>query len=294
MTVLSHLNPRFIYERRHLVPVYARNYAMDAWRAARPVMNRARARLAEMGLPLTVDDARLASLRDTHRGRRAFVIGTGKSLRVEDLDRLSKEVTFASNRIHVCFDETAWRPTYYATTYLDVVPGYYREIDAIERSVKFLPLAARKSCDPVRNAIYFRHTHEEFYPGCPRFSANALETVYWGGTITYILIQFAVFMGVREIYLLGMDFDYGQPAAPPDVKPGEPFTIAERDTGHFHPKYARAGEKTYFPVLHLHEKAYEAARDGVAAVGGVVYNATRGGKLEVFPRAGFDSLFERT
>ncbi len=270
--------------------MYARNFAMDAWRYARPCLNRVRARLAEKGLPLTVDDERLAALKDRHRGRRAFVVGAGKSLKISDLDKLCDEITFASNRIYVCFGETSWRPTYYATTYLEVNPGYYREIAEFEGSVKLLPLAAWLACAAVPGAIYFRHTHEEFYPGLPRFSTNALETVFWGGTITYILIQFAVYMGIREIYLLGVDFDYGQPPAPPTVKPGDPFVIPEKDVSHFHPEYARAGEKTYFPVLHLHEKAYEAAKSGVEAMGGRIYNATRGGKLEIFPRVNFDEL----
>lgn len=291
MKVLSYLNPFFIYERRHLVPVYLRNYVMDAKRMARPVLNRIRARLAENGLPLTVDDARLASLKDLHRGQRAFVIGTGKSLKIADLERLESEITFASNLIYAGFRETSWRPTYYATTYLEYKPGFYSEIAAIERSVKLLPLAARTQCPPVRGAIYFRHTHEVFYPRLPRFSHNALETVYWGGTITYILIQFAVYMGIREIYLLGVDFDYGTIPASEGVKPGDPFVVTSPVNSYFHPTCVQRGDKFYLPVLHLHALAYEAARLGVSAVGGTIYNATRGGKLEIFPRVNFDQLF---
>lgn len=286
----KYLNPLFLYKRRALIPVYAKNYALDARRALMPMVNRWRAQMAMIGLPWTVDDWRLAQLRNRHVGRRAFIIGTGKSLRVTDLERLAGEITFASNRIYVCFDQTMWRPTYYATTYLEVNPGFYAEIARIERTIKLLPLAARTCCPYVPDAIYFRHTHEEFYPNLPRFSANALETVFWGGTITYILVQFAIFMGIREIYVLGVDFDYGQPPAPPTVKPGEPFVIAEKDESHFHPAYTRAGEKTYFPVLHLHEKAYQAAKLGVEAMGGKIYNATRGGKLEIFPRVNFDDI----
>jgi hypothetical protein len=286
-----YLNPFLLYERRQLIPIYARNYWHDTSRFIRPRVNKVRAQLALWGLPLTVDDERLARLKDTHRGQRAFVIGTGRSLRVADLDRLGDELTFASNRIYVCFKDTSWRPTYYATTYRETNPGYYSEIAAIERSVKLLPLAARLRCAPVPGAIYFRHTHEEFYPNLPKFSVNALDTVYWGGTITYILIQFAVYMGIREIYLLGMDFDYGQPPAPAGTKPGEPFVVPQADPCHFHPAYMRAGEITYFPVLHLHEKAYEAAKMNVEALGGRIFNATRGGKLEIFPRVNFDDLF---
>ena len=286
----KYFSPWFWYERREFIPVYVRNFILDARRTLRPFLNRWRANMAMAGFPWTVDDWRLAQLYNKHVGRRAFIIGTGKSLRIADLERLKDEITFASNRIYVCFNETAWRPTYYATTYLEVNPGFYADIANMERTTKLLPLAARTACPYVPGAIYFRHTHEEFFPGLPRFSTNALETVYWGGTITYILVQFAIYMGIREIYLLGVDFDYGQPPAPSHVKPGEPFIIKEIDTSHFHPHYTRAGERTYFPVLHLHEKAYEAAKLGVESVGGKIFNATRGGKLEIFPRVDFDRI----
>jgi hypothetical protein len=42
------------------------------------------------------------------------VIGNGPSLRPEDLDRLGSEITFASNKIYLVFDQIAWRPSYYS------------------------------------------------------------------------------------------------------------------------------------------------------------------------------------
>jgi len=285
---LRYLNPRFLYERRHLVPVYARNYAADVRRVVSARFDQWLVRMAECGLPLTADDARLVSLKDKHRGRRAFIIGTGPSLRIADLERLRGEITFASNRIYVCFSETGWRPTYYATSYLDIHDRYYDDIDRIAGSVKFLPKVARKVCPRVRGAIYLRRVHKPFYPELPAFSNNALRGVCWGATITYELIQLAVYMGIREMYLLGVDFDYGLPGEARE-KGGQPY-IVEGDSGHFHPDYARPGERSFYPSLHKHAKAYEAAKAAVESVGGRIYNATRGGRLEVFERVDFDAL----
>ena len=274
------------------MPVYARNYARDARRAVSGWFERGLIQMAERGLPLTADDARLVSLKDKHRGRRAFIIGTGPSLRIADLERLSDDLTFASNRIYVCFRDTPWRPTYYSTSYLDVHDNYYKDIDAIEKAVKFLPKIARKVCAPVRNAIYIRRIYERFQPPeKPRFSYRAIAGVCWGGTITYELIQLAFYMGIREFYLLGVDADYGVPTTEP-VKPGDPYIVKGVDRSHFHPDYIKNGERNYYPVVHLHEKAYEAANEAVRTGGGQIYNATRGGKLEIFKRVDFDELMK--
>ncbi len=67
------------------------------------------------------NDQRLLSLLDSHRGKRCFVVGNGPSLKIDDLDKLTGEITFASNRIFLAFEETQWRPTYY--TMCDAVVG---------------------------------------------------------------------------------------------------------------------------------------------------------------------------
>lgn len=61
-----------------------------------------------------INDERLAALKDRHYGKRAVIIGNGPSLKMEDLGRLKNEITFASNRIYLAFDQTDWRPTYYS------------------------------------------------------------------------------------------------------------------------------------------------------------------------------------
>ncbi|MBP8164981.1 MAG: hypothetical protein KAX86_06040, partial [Anaerolineales bacterium] len=48
---------------------------------------------------------RLAELKDIHKGKRAFVIGNGPSLKQTDLSKLKNEITFGMNRIYVIFPE---------------------------------------------------------------------------------------------------------------------------------------------------------------------------------------------
>ena len=53
------------------------------------------------------------NLKDIHKGKRGFVIGNGPSLKIEDLDNLNNEITIASNKIYLAFEETKWRPKFY-------------------------------------------------------------------------------------------------------------------------------------------------------------------------------------
>src|SRR5512138_615584 len=59
---------------------------------------------------------RLAALKDIHKGKRAFVIANGPSLKQTDMSRLRNEFTFGLNRIYLMFPELG-----FSTTYLTVV-----------------------------------------------------------------------------------------------------------------------------------------------------------------------------
>ncbi len=48
---------------------------------------------------------RLAELKDVHKGKRAFIVGNGPSLKQTDLSKLKNEVTFAMNCFYLAFPE---------------------------------------------------------------------------------------------------------------------------------------------------------------------------------------------
>ena len=60
---------------------------------------------------------------------------------------------------------------------------------------------------------------------------------------------------------------------------------------YFTDKYNEDKEKLYIPNTERSTLTYVAMKQHCEARGIRVYNATRGGKLEVFPRVEFDSLF---
>lgn len=290
MSRLKYLNPQWLAERRHLLVPYTRSYSRDIGQAVGTGLLAARARLAGMGLGLTANDRRMAHFRNIHAGQKAFVLGNGPSLRVSDLDRLSGQITFACNNIFVAFTDTTWRPTYYAVYH--PAEEWSCDLNRVD-CTKFLPVGECRKGRPLRNAVYFRNRHRWFYPEPPGFSTDMARGIYWGGTVTYILLQLAYHMGIRKVYLLGVDHDYGT---------GAPVTKEEGATPvwtwNFHPNYYRAGtdfnNPSLFPDMAYHlacwTLAYQSARKAFESAGGRIYNATRGGKLDVFPRVDFDSI----
>jgi len=58
----------------------------------------------------------LSNLCNIHKDSRAFIIGSGPGLRIEDLDKLKNEITFACNKIYLAFEKTDWRPNYLSVT----------------------------------------------------------------------------------------------------------------------------------------------------------------------------------
>lgn len=93
-------------------------------------------------------------------------------------------------------------------------------------------------------------------------------------------------MGIREIYLLGVDFEYKEPKKYDGTFGTRDHNVYyyNGEKNHFHPDYLKPGDRSFAPGLHLHEKAYLAADRALKKVGGKIYNATRGGKLEIFSR----------
>src|SRR5512134_3816170 len=77
---------------------------------------------------------RLAVLKDIHKGKRAFVIANGPSLKQTDMSKLKNEFTFGMNRIYLMFPELG-----FSTTYLTVVNDLVIEQTASDLANLSLP-----------------------------------------------------------------------------------------------------------------------------------------------------------
>ncbi|MEH2947663.1 6-hydroxymethylpterin diphosphokinase MptE-like protein [Sporofaciens sp. JLR.KK001] len=215
-----------------------------------------------------------------HKGQRCFIVATGPSLKIEDLDLLknNNEVCFSMNTIFYAFDKTDWRPDYYVVSDYRGIDEYSRLLDNLPVRYQFLGDGSETFWKvPHRENLLRFHQHYEFsFNRLPKFSDNFSLRSYMGGTVTYTCMQLAVYMGFTEIYLLGVDFSYG------GNKSGKKYA-------HFHEE--KELEATGF--AQYDGSAYKAAEVYTKKHGIKIYNATRGGKLEVFERVNFVNLFNK-
>ena len=227
--------------------------------------------------------SQLKIFKDIHKDRRIFLVGNGPSLSSNDLDILhdNNDISFGFNKIYRIFEKTAWRPDYYGFTdffsykinmnAVENMPGSIFLWDVFEDLIEN---------EKKENVYYFNFMREPFYPELPMFSEDITKGTYLGNSVTYdIGFQFAAYMGAKEIYLLGMDHEYA--------------STMTASKSHFCGYFEEKEKNMNFPLYENKkvELAFEAAKEYAKEHDIKIYNATRGGKLEMFERVDFDELF---
>lgn len=225
----------------------------------------------------------ILALKNKYIGKRCFIICTGPSLTVDDLEKLKDEYTFGMNSICLLLDKTSFRPTFYGCNDLGVYRKLKDEIedycgDKVEVFVSDRIKRNEKICSGwhvfSENIAY--HTYDRWFKQdfwC-KFSSDCYRVVYGMHSITHSLIQIAVYMGFQKIYLLGADCSF--------------------------PK----GQKIHFQEYGVPDTTIDTARDRNIAgyeevkkqmdkYGFKVFNATRGGALEVFERVDLDQVLSK-
>jgi len=244
--------------------------------------------MSRYGVPLTRNEKKLLSLKNIYQGRRGFIIGNGPSLNKIDLNLLKNEITIGCNGIFMLFNQMNYLPTFYTVEDTLVAEDRAETINKIRGTTKIFPYDLRYCLKSDRDTIFINFLR--IYPGFPKFSTNGEGLVYWGGTVTFMNMQLAHYLGIREVYLIGMDHNYRSPSKVDEQK-GCVITSHSPDVNHFHPDYFGPGYRYHDPMVERMECAYRKAKEAYEDNGGSIYNATYGGKLEVFDRVEFSSLF---
>lgn len=224
---------------------------------------------------------KLKTLKNKHQNERCFIVATGPSLKIEDLEKLQNETTISMNSICLAFGKTDWRPTYYGIQDMDVYLRMKEHIEGLNVKGKFIAdyVQKRYNFEILKDHYIFAINElHHFLPNNKnyntKFSKNIYSQVYSGNTITYSLLQIAVYMGFKEIYLLGADCHYSK-----DLN----HHFINYDS--VDPDFAMAGE--------MMTAAYKTAKKYADKHNIKIYNATRGGKLEVFDRVDLDEVLAK-
>ena len=175
--------------------------------------------------------AKNIELKDIHKGKRCFLLGSGPSIKKEDLKPLKNEIVFALNNfyVHEDFNEimSGDVPKYYMTAPIhpsqteDEWKRWFEDVEkhmpkntnmifglnAYEGNIKYIF---------EKYGIFKEHKINWYFAGVGisqeyRFDSSdiSLTSSIWAASTvsTYALIT-ALYMGFDEIYLLGIDHNY--------------------------------------------------------------------------------------
>jgi hypothetical protein len=223
---------------------------------------------------------RINAMHNKHAGERCFIIGNGPSLKNTDLSKLRNENTIGMNRIYLAFPDLGFTTKYYLSVNDLVVEQCAEDIRKLEIP-SFISWRGRKWVAPAPNLHYLYTT----YTG-PKFAANAAGRLWEGATVTYVAMQLAFHLGFKQVILIGVDHNFETKG-----KPNETIVSQGDDPNHFSPAYFGKGFRWQLPDLDTSERGYIIAREAYKSAGREIIDATVGGKLTVFPKVSYESLF---
>lgn len=223
----------------------------------------------------------LLELRHIHKGQRAFIIGNGPSLKQTDLTKLRDEFTFGLNRIYLLFPELGFHTTYFVTVNDLVIEQCKDDILALPM-LKFLSWRSHHLFAGNKPPATFLYTTYDN----PAFARDVRYRVWESATVTYVALQLAFHMGFEQVILVGVDHTSSVPG-----KANTTVVSQGDDPNHFNPAYFGKGFRWQLPDFETSEIGYGLAKRVYELAGRQVMDATIGGKLSIFPKVEYSSLF---
>jgi hypothetical protein len=232
--------------------------------------------------------------RNVHQNQRCFVLATGPSIKEQNLAGLEKEVCIAVSNFYLHPDFKIIQPAYYC-----LVPWH--------------PPHDPQNCVQLVDQVLAQSDTSRIYLGLSDFERtqdlyqqNASRLLYLNlcqsadtmvgkridltthliapQSVTIMALQVAIYMGFKEIYLLGVDHNAilntsGQHANTHFY--AESKALLKTDIGYFKDELA-----SYLTLW----RQYECLNDIAQAQGTQIFNATPGSLLDVFERKSLETV----
>lgn len=206
----------------------------------------------------------LKKYKNVHKNERAFIIGTGPSLTLENYRLLKDEITMGCNALCMWFDKEKYSTYFFCSdrfAYTRLEKMLPRNTFVTSYLARKANLYGKKNFQIVNNSRY-----NFFCKYNPKISDNFSIVSYDFNSVVFFAIQFAIYAGINEIYLLGVDCNYKN------------INIYSVDHGIRH-KQEYMNDVGYTMIENFKSiKKYCDSHDIK------IYNASKGGMLNVFER----------
>lgn len=216
-----------------------------------------------------------------HKGKRCFILGNGPSLKHTDLSKLKNEFTFGMNRIYLAFEDMGYETSYYVSVNDLVIEQCADEILDLDIPRFVSWRAGKRWLTQQENLFFLYTTYTE-----PKFAKDIRNRLWESATVTYVALQLAYFMGFKEVILIGVDHNFETQG-----KANTTIVSEGDDPNHFHPGYFGKGFRWQLPDLDMSEVGYRMAKEAFERDGRKVLDATIGGKLDIFEKVEYNTLF---
>ena len=220
------------------------------------------------------DEKFYAGLKEKFHSRPLLIVANGPSLNRVTLDDFVGVNSVGMNKIDLIFPRTKWRPDLIVCTNNLVVEQNFQSWLDWQQNC----LLAWKSRSSIPRSL---RSKVSYFPAEAKteFSCDFPSRVGSAGTVTYACLQLAAYLRVSKVVIVGMDHSFS-------VKNEISNRIArvenEIDVNHFAPNYFSQGQLWGQPNLRKSEVGYEKARSYFDSIDVPVYDATVGGKCDIF------------
>lgn len=237
-------------------------------------------------------DKRLLELKDKYKGQRAFVVCTGPSLTESDILLIKDEFTISMNSIFKMYEKVNWKSSIYM--FLEVA-GFDKYMNHFHLDLKEMAtensiinsLRSEYATDSRIIPLHYCWLDHYYFYGSNHFKYNpdlfyGMYDYYSTGHAAIIL---AIYMGFKDIYIIGADNNYN----------GDKMHFAKSNVPGVLDSYSTEKEKMGIglKMQQVMNMGYEEIARIGKQMGVNIYNATRGGCVEAFPRVKLEDVVKK-
>lgn len=221
--------------------------------------------------------------RNIYSNQDCFLLCNGPSLNLIELSRLRNYHCIGLNKIYMLFDRINLDLTFHVAVNKLVIEQSRNEFRKLDCPSFLSYQTAKQYIKDAGNIHYLYCEHRAE----PRFSRVYDEPIWEGYTVTYVALQLALFMGFRNVFIIGLDHSFQAKG-----KPNELQALETDDNNHFDSRYF-SGCQWHLPDLEGSEVSYTMAKFAFERSERGVFDATIGGQCSIFQKLPIDEAFTR-